>query len=83
MKSKQFSVLLIPKAIFKGYIDHLNKRKIPPTRFAEYQKWLRYYLDFCDKYPVPSNKADRIRLFCEKLKEPVRTVKEPRSPLDS
>ncbi|MFZ3207313.1 MAG: site-specific integrase, partial [Geobacteraceae bacterium] len=44
------------------------KREIPVDRFTEYKKWLRYYLDFCDKYPVPDVKSERVRLFCDKLK---------------
>lgn len=31
--------------------------------------WLRYYLDFCDKYPMTEANADRARLFCEKLRD--------------
>jgi hypothetical protein len=69
LKSKEISLLRIPNATFTEYVAHLNIRQIAPARFAEYKKWLRYYLDFCDKYPVPTNKAERVRLFCEKLKE--------------
>jgi hypothetical protein len=62
-------MLLIPNALFNEYVSHLNKMKIPMARFTEYKKWLRYYLDFCDKYLVPDSKSGRVRLFCEKLKE--------------
>ncbi|KAF0215357.1 MAG: integron [Geobacteraceae bacterium] len=59
----------IPNVILTEYVAFLNRRKIPSARFTEYKKWLRYFLDFCDKYPVPSDKAQRVRLFCEKLTE--------------
>ena len=62
-------MLLIPKAVFLAYIAHLKLKKVPQNRHAEYQKWLRYYLDFCDKYPLPASTAERVRLFCEKLKD--------------
>jgi integron integrase len=62
-------MLLIPNVIFTQYLDHLTKREISLDRFSEYKKWLRYYLDFCDKYPVPDAKSERVRLFCEKLKD--------------
>lgn len=62
-------MLLIPKAVFVAYIEHLKLRNVPQNRLTEYQKWLRYYLDFCDKYPLPSSNAERVRLFCEKLKD--------------
>ena len=62
-------MLLIPNAVFIEYDAYLKTRNIPLARFTEYRKWLRYYLDFCDKYPVPESKAVRVRLFCEKLKD--------------
>ncbi|ABL00221.1 integron integrase [Pelobacter propionicus] len=62
-------MLLIPNAMFTGYVAHLNTRGIDAAIHAEYKKWLRYYLDFCDKYPVPESKSERVRLFCEKLRE--------------
>ena len=62
-------MLLIPNAILTEYAAHLNTKKIPATRISEYKKWLRYYLGFCDKYPLPPEKAEQVRLFCEKLKE--------------
>jgi len=67
-------MLLIPNTLFTEYDAHLNKMKIPMARFTEYKKWLRYYLDFCDKYPAPDAKSGRIRLFCEKLKEKKQSV---------
>jgi hypothetical protein len=39
----------------------------------DFDKRLRYYLDFCHKYPVPSDRAKRVRLFCEKLKDKKQT----------
>ena len=63
----------IPNVIFTEFAEHLKSRNIPPARNGEYRKWLRYYLDFCDKYPVSTSKAERVRLFCEKLKEKKQT----------
>ncbi len=44
-------MLRIPDSIFTEYVAHLRSRNIPPARNVEYSKWLRYYLDFCNKYP--------------------------------
>jgi hypothetical protein len=60
---------LIPSAVFKQYAAHLRHRGIAAVHHSEYQKWLRYFLDFCDKYPVPNAKSERVRLFCEKLRD--------------
>ncbi len=62
-------MLRISDSILTKYVAHLRYRNIPLTRNSEYTKWLRYYLDFCNKYPVPTSKAERVRLFCDKLKE--------------
>ncbi len=69
----------IPNAVFDRYVAHLIKKKIPPARFAEYRKWLRYYLDFCDKYSVPANEGEREWLFCGKLKEKKQSETERES----
>ncbi len=66
-------MLRIPNVVFDRYVTHLGKKRVPSARFAEYMKWLRYFLDFCDKYPVPTDNAERVRLFCEKLKEKKQT----------
>lgn len=59
----------IPHPVLACYTAVLNEHQIVGPRCAEYQKWLRYFLDFCHKYPVPDAKSERIRLFCEKLRE--------------
>jgi integron integrase len=62
-------MLLIPNAVFVRYVAHLKTRGVAVAYHADYQKWLRYFLDFCDKYPVPAAKSECVRLFCEKLRE--------------
>jgi len=62
-------MLLIPNEVFIEYIAYLKKRGIIAAHQEQYKKWLRYYLDFCDKYPVLDANSDRVRLFCEKLRE--------------
>ncbi len=32
---------------------HLQTRQVPNTKRGAYLKWLRYFLDFCDKYHFP------------------------------
>lgn len=56
-------MLLIPNAVLTSYIEHLNKRGVATDRHGDYKKWLRYFLDFCDKYPVPESKSEHVRLF--------------------
>jgi hypothetical protein len=76
LSQSRLFLLRIPNEIINKYVAHLNKRIISTAQLAEYTKWLRYYLDFCDKYPVPTNKAERVRLFCEKLKDKKQSEKQ-------
>lgn len=62
-------MLLIPNEVFNRYVAHLKKYGVADASHADYRKWLRYFLDFCDKYPVPDAKSNRVRLFCEKLRD--------------
>jgi len=62
-------MLNISTALLNQFVSHIKPRGIPLERIAEYKKWLRYFLDFCDKYPVPSSRGEQIRLFCDKLRE--------------
>jgi Phage integrase, N-terminal SAM-like domain len=55
---------------------HPYKRAVPASGQAAYKKWIRYYLDFCSKYPVPDSKSERVRLFIEKLREKKRTLEQ-------
>lgn len=59
----------IPIDILPRYVALLTRNGIVASGVAEYKKWLRYYLDFCDKYPVPEAHSERVRLFCEKLRQ--------------
>lgn len=59
-------MILIPKSIYLRYIDHLKSRGVDVARHAEYIKWLRFYFDFCDKYQVPEELSERVRLFMDR-----------------
>jgi site-specific recombinase XerD len=59
----------IPHSVFILYEAALNKREIPCSHFADYKKWMRYYLDFCVKHVTTANKSERKQLFLTKLAE--------------
>ena len=62
-------MILIPKDVFDSYAKYLALKHFSAELQTEYKKWLRYYLDFCDKYPMPESKSERVHLFAEKLRE--------------
>jgi len=42
-------MLPIPSALQKQFEEHLQNKAIPKVLQWAYKKWLRYYLDFCQK----------------------------------
>ncbi|MCG6877850.1 MAG: site-specific integrase [Deltaproteobacteria bacterium] len=69
-------MLPIPEYISVQFNNVLRQRAIPAPFHAHYRKWLRYFLDFCEKYPPPGGKSERIRLFIEKLKPKKQTPRQ-------
>ena len=59
----------IPNHLLSQYEAILKKKVMDVSRHADYKKWLRYYLDFCDKYQPPDSRPERVRLFINKLNE--------------
>ena len=66
-------MLKIPDNILIQYEAILIKKVPTVSVHSDYKKWLRYFLDFCGKYPVPDSKSERVRLFIEKLREKKQT----------
>jgi hypothetical protein len=66
----------IPRRSLTHDVAVLKKRSIPDSNHAEYKKWLRYYLDFCGKYPLPDSKSERVKLFINKLREKKQTPEQ-------
>lgn len=46
-------MLNLPSALRTEFERCLGNAAIPKPAHAAYAKWLRYYLDFCQKYHVP------------------------------
>lgn len=69
-------MLPIPENISVQFNNVLRQRAIPESFHVHYRKWLRYFLDFCEKYPPPEGKSERIRLFIEKLKSKKQTPRQ-------
>jgi hypothetical protein len=63
----------IPIDISAQFEAVLKKRAVPVARHGDYRKWLRYYLDFRSKYPLPNSRSEQVRLFIEKLRQKGQT----------
>lgn len=58
---------LIPKDTLAQFNAVLKQRNVPVAAHNDYRKWLRYFLDFCEKHSPPDSRSDQVRLFIEKL----------------
>jgi integron integrase len=66
-------LLPVPFPILEKFDAILKKRSVAPDHRADYKKWLRYFLDFRTKYPLPEDRPDQVRLFIDKLQEKKQT----------
>lgn len=57
----------IPSALQAQFEAYLGKRAVPYRLHREYTKWLRNYLDFCEKYRFPPARRDSLPRFISKL----------------
>ncbi len=69
-------MLRIPDKILAEFNEVLIQRKVNKSLHGSYKKWLRYFLDFCNKYPPPKDKSEQVRLFIEKLKYKKQTPQQ-------
>ena len=66
----------IPKHILVQFNNVLRQRAVAESLHIHYRKWLRYFPDFCERYPPPEAKSERVRLFIEKLKSKKQTPQQ-------
>ena len=66
-------MLNLPAALRTAFDTCLRNAAIPKPAQAAYTKWLRYYLDFCQKYHVPHAQQESLPRFLDKLQEKKQT----------
>ena len=66
-------MLAIPSAIQSKFEEHLRNKAIPDNVHGLYKKWLRYYLDFCQKYHFSDIDKNSLPRFIHKLQEKSQT----------
>jgi len=62
-------MILLPPHLLKQYRSICADHGISDNEFVEHLKWLRYFLDFCEKYQISGDEAERIGLFLDKLRQ--------------
>ena len=66
-------MLAIPSALQAQFEEHLGNKRVPTGLHGMYKKWLRYYLDFCQKYHCPAAHKQSLPKFIQKLQEKKQT----------
>ncbi len=64
---------MIPAALNAQFGALLVKNKVPQKLHSHYLKWLRYYLDFCQRYRFGESNSGSLPNFIRKLKEKGQT----------
>jgi len=62
------TMLNLPKEIASAYDDILIQNQVPLQQRGAYKKWLRFYLDFCQKYHFNTVKSVSLSAFVDKLR---------------
>jgi hypothetical protein len=63
----------IPSDLKARYSSMLVQKGVPETYHYYYGKWLRYYLDFCEKYRFNQLNKETLAHFIKKLKDKKQT----------
>jgi hypothetical protein len=58
-------MLSVHQNVLAKFNDLLHQRAVPESFQPHYRKWVRYFLDFCRKYPPPDAKSEQVRLFID------------------
>ena len=60
-------MLTIDSVLAKKYEILLVQEGIPINQRCYFYKWLRYYLDYCDKYQLEPSEQQNFSFFDKKL----------------
>jgi hypothetical protein len=68
-------MLIVPGALQKRFIGVLSEEGVQAAgQHGVYLKWLRYYLDFCQKYRFEEKQTESLAPFVRKLQEKRQSV---------
>jgi len=76
-------MIAIPSTLRAPFKERLLEKAIPRKTHWSYIKWLRYYLDFCEKYDFPDADKESLAPFLQKLKEKNQTKEQQQQAVDA
>ena len=76
-------MIRIPQDILQKFEILLEKDGIPVSKHNFFKKWLRYYLDFCNKYEHDPEQTASLPLFINKLRSKKQSRQQQKQAYDS
>jgi integron integrase len=76
-------MISIPQDIIQQFDTLLEKENIDTNKHDYYKKWLRYYLDFCEKYTHAPKATGSLPLFINKLRKKKQSKQQQKQAFDS
>jgi hypothetical protein len=73
-------MLPIPPQLETEFEDRLRRNSVPSMAHGSYKKWLRYYLDFCEKYHFSAQHRESLFEFPGKLEEKSQSKAQQEQP---
>lgn len=67
-------MITVPSKLQGQFDDLMRQVAVPRQLWWQYKKWLRYYLDFCQKYNFPAAHFSSLEPFLCKLREKNQTI---------
>ena len=69
-------MITVPYDLQCQFDNMMREQAVPDKLRWHYKKWLRYYLDFCQKYNFPPGQSDSLQPFLGKLREKHQTIEQ-------
>ncbi len=67
-------MITVPSDLQRQFEKLMQEKAISNRLWWQYKKWLRYYLDFCQKYNFPDTQQNSLPHFLRKLQEKNQTT---------
>jgi hypothetical protein len=62
-------MIKVPPEIGTTYASHLRRCGLPGATAQDYMKWLRFFLDYCEKYQMSGGPGEQTGGFLKKLRQ--------------
>ena len=83
VENNKSTIKQIPSDLKASYSFMLVQKGVPEKYHYYYGKWLRYYLDFCEKYRFNQLNKENLVHFIKKLKDKKQTDQQQKQKIHS